>query len=147
MNSKISGKIEGVSIDSALQILRMDNLTGTVTVTSGNRSGYLYFLNGRLISAQTGTLKNAKAACFIISWENVSIEISHSCEKTEDEIKQPLMNLLLEGVRLRDEAKEVSAVKARAEKMKRPTVVIPTQFVGVQASYSNDCRNRPTKIK
>ncbi len=75
-------------------------------VKDNDEVGYLYILEGELISAESGDLKNREAFNRIISWENVAIEIENTCTKTENEINQPLMNLLMEGLRVKDE-KEV----------------------------------------
>lgn len=77
--------------------------------------GFLYFVEGDLFSATTGDIHNAEAACRIISWEDAIIEIEKSCNKTTNEINQPLMNILMEGMRLRDEAQADPEHNARIE--------------------------------
>jgi len=100
----VGGKIQGVSLDSFLQIVQMDRITCTLNVISQEGSGFLYFIKGELFAATTGELHNVEAACRIISWEDAVIEINNSCDQTENKINQPLMNILMEGMRLRDEA-------------------------------------------
>lgn len=104
METSVGGKIQGVSLDSFLQIVQMDRITCTLKVISNEGSGFLYFIKGELFSATTGNLQNVEAACRIISWEDAVIEIDNSCDKTANDINQPLMNILMEGMRLRDEA-------------------------------------------
>lgn len=105
MAGELGGKIRGVGLDSFMQIIQMDQMTCTLKVTSADGSGMLYFVGGELFSAVTGDLHNLEAACNIISWEGAVIEIEDACDKTENEIRQPLMNILMESMRLRDEAK------------------------------------------
>jgi hypothetical protein len=104
VETSVGGRIQGVSLDSFLQIVQMDRITCTLKVISQEGSGFLYFVTGELFSATTGDVHNVEAACRIISWEDSVIEIDNSCDKTENKINQPLMNILMEGMRLRDEA-------------------------------------------
>lgn len=104
MANNIGGKLQGVSLDAFLQMAQTEQLTCTLSVASGDEEGLLFLQQGKLISAEVGELTNAVAAYRIISWETSVIEIKESCEKTVDEIKQPLMNILMEAMRIRDEA-------------------------------------------
>ena len=105
MTSHIGGKLHGVGLDAFLQMAQMESITCTLTVTSGQTEGKLFLKEGVLIAAETGSLRNAEAATRIISWEQSAIEILDACDKSVDEIRQPLMNLLMDGMRLRDEHK------------------------------------------
>ncbi len=116
VGKNLGGKLQGVSLDSFLQMAQMEDLTCTLRVTSGDATGDLYLLKGELVSAATGNLKNTDAAHHIISWEGATIEIEDACKKTINEINQPLMNILMEGLRLRDEAK----LKAKDKKEALP---------------------------
>jgi hypothetical protein len=114
----IGGKIRGISLDSFLQVIQMDRMTCTLSVTSKEGSGTLYFVKGEIFSAATGDKVNAEAACQIISWEDSVIEIEESCDKTENKIVQPLMNILMEAMRVRDEAQ--STPQEGVSKTKKP---------------------------
>jgi hypothetical protein len=103
MEPGVGGQIRGISLDSFLQMAQMEKTTCTLTVSTNEEVGYLYILKGVLIAAETGDLDGKDSVFRILSWENVSIEIINTCEKTENEINQPLMNLLMEGLRLKDE--------------------------------------------
>ena len=103
MDAGVGGQLQGISLDSFLQMVQMEKTTCTLKVVSGRREGFLYVLGGDLISAETQGLENLDAACAIISWNDAVIEIENSCAKTENEINQPLMHVLMEGLKLRDE--------------------------------------------
>lgn len=140
MEPGVGGQIHGISLDSFLQMAQMERTTCTLTVSTSDEVGYLYILDGALIAAETGDLESKNSVFRILSWENISIEIKNSCEKTENEINQPLMNLLMEGLRLKDdnqipepttftrppEQKELVAdlkdLSKPAEKIERPPV-------------------------
>ncbi len=104
MKNSIGGKLQGISLDAFLQMAQMEEITCTLSVGSGNRTGLLYLLDGQLIDAETGKYTQLEAATRIISWEKSVIDITESCSKTVDTIKQPLMNILMEAMRLRDDA-------------------------------------------
>ena len=91
----------------------------TLKVTTEEDMGWLFVLKGNLIAAETAAISGAEAACIIISWEDSVIEIDNACDKKDDEIKQPLMNILMEGLRLRDENRAKSGGKPPRQS-KRP---------------------------
>jgi len=103
VDAGVGGQLQGISLDSFLQMVQMEKTTCTLKVVSGKREGLLYILKGDLIAAETQDLQNMDAACDIISWDDTVIEIDNSCAKTENEINQPLMHVLMEGLKLKDE--------------------------------------------
>ncbi len=103
MDAGVGGQLQGISLDSFLQMVQMEKTTCTLKVASGKQEGILYVLDGELISAETGDLQNLEAACAIISWDDTLIEIENTCAKTENNIGQPLMHILMEGLKLKDE--------------------------------------------
>ncbi len=106
MDADVGGQLHGISLDSFLQMAQMERTTCTLNVSAKEELGFLFILNGELIDAQTGILDGSEAAYLIISWDNSTIEIENKCDRTENKIKQPLMNVLMEGMRVRDENKE-----------------------------------------
>ncbi|MFH1981452.1 MAG: DUF4388 domain-containing protein [Pseudomonadota bacterium] len=99
----VGGQVQGISLDSFLQMVQMEKTTCTLRVLSEEDVGFIYILKGVLIAAEVGALSGIDAAHEIISWENSVIEIDKACDRTEDQIKQPLMTILMEGLRLRDD--------------------------------------------
>ncbi|MFC1489284.1 DUF4388 domain-containing protein, partial [Thermodesulfobacteriota bacterium] len=125
MDTDAGGSIQGVSLDSFLQMVQVERTTCTLTVKAENEVGHLYVLNGDLIAAETGDLKNVAAAHRIISWDKSTIEIENVCNKEEKQINEPLMNILMEGLKLRDEnilktrASERDVMAEDAEKIEK----------------------------
>ncbi len=103
LNAGTGGQIHGISIAAFLQLVEMEEKTCTLIVKSNQRIGYLYFLKGGLIGAETKDLRGEKAAFDIIGWENSAIEIENICRNKEKEINKPLMLVLMEANRLKDE--------------------------------------------
>jgi DNA-binding NtrC family response regulator len=98
------GQIQGISTSAFMQLVELEEKTCTLTVKSKNRAGYMYFLKGGLIDAETDGLQGEKAAYNIISWEKSLIEIEDICRKEKKEINKPLMMILMEANKLKDEA-------------------------------------------
>jgi CheY-like chemotaxis protein len=107
----VEGLLEGISLASFLQLVELETKTCTIEVTYKNKSGKLYCQNGGLLSAETADLKNDQAAYEMISWEKCNLKIDNICRKTAKEIKQPLMNILMEGTKIRDDRESKSKKK------------------------------------
>ncbi len=117
MNTKVGGQIHGISLSAFLQMSEMEDTTCTLKVMAGDKVGHLYMLKGELIAAEIGDMKDEQAAYEIISWEESTIEIEEKVSKTKKEIKMPLMNILMEGAKIRDEK---SATKKKHEAPAKP---------------------------
>lgn len=105
LHAGAQGKIEGIGLASFLQLIEMEQKTCTLTVEFEGMSGSVYCLKGVLIAAETGELKNEKAIFQMLEWDVPAIKIENVCAKKENEINQPLMSVLMEGLKLRDEKK------------------------------------------
>lgn len=110
----VGGQIHGIALSSFLQMSEMEKSTCRLKIRSEEGYGYLYLQKGELIAAETGLLNSEEAAFEIISWENAVIEIEKSGHKKKREIKMPLMNILMEGLRIKDE-KEAAAKEKEAK--------------------------------
>ena len=104
IDANIGGQIHGISLPSFLQMAEMEKSSFTLRVTSRHRKGALYLSDGNLIAAQMDDLVGRNAAYRIISWDDVSIDIEPQDTSKKDEIKQPLMHVLMESLKLKDEA-------------------------------------------
>lgn len=99
------GHVAGISLPSFMQLLEMDKKTCTLHIKSGKHRGDMFFKQGELISARTGSLTSQDAAFEIINWDYPEIEIENSCKfKEEDrDINVPMGFLLIESARVKDE--------------------------------------------
>jgi hypothetical protein len=124
MDTKVGGQIHGISLSAFLQMSEMEDTTCTLKVMAGDKVGHLYMLKGELIAAEMGDLKDEQAAYEIISWEESTIDIEEKVSRTEKKIKMPLMNILMEGAKIRDEK---SATKKKQEAPAKPSSTHPTE--------------------
>ncbi len=104
MEAGVGGKIKGISLPSFLQMSEMEKSNFTLKVVAGENMGYLYLKEGSLIAAQVDEMTGREAAYRIISWDEPIIEIQPPDESKSDEIKQPLMHVLMESLKMKDEA-------------------------------------------
>lgn len=97
------GHIKGITLGTFLQFLEMEGKTCTLTVTSNERIGSLYFLEGELINAKTETSEGEQAAFEIIGWDETEIEINYLCKNKTKTITSPLSFVLMESCKIKDE--------------------------------------------
>ncbi|MCG8473658.1 MAG: response regulator [Desulfobacterales bacterium] len=100
----------GFSLDSIITLIEQGQETWTLKVRSDGRVGFLYFRDGEIIASEAQGLRGDRAAIEVVSWENPEIQIVKSCNKSR-EIHSPMMHLLLEGNRVKDEVDEGKAVE------------------------------------
>jgi hypothetical protein len=105
----IGGQIHGISLPSFLQMSEMEGATYTLKVASGDRVGYLYLDGGSLIAAQYEGQNGSEAAYRIISWDNAAIQIEPADADRVREIHEPLMHVMMESLKIKDEAGAASA--------------------------------------
>lgn len=97
------GQLRGISLTSFLQMIELEDKSCTIKVTGKGQVGYLYCRSGALIEAQIGELKGKEAAFAILEMENALIYIDYQSPEKSRTIVEPLMSLLLESGRKRDE--------------------------------------------
>lgn len=117
MDAGIGGQIHGISLPSFLQMAEMEKSSFSLRITSRNRLGSLHLNEGVLIAADLDDTKGKNAAFEIISWDDASIEIEPLDKSKTDEIKLSLMQVLMESLKLKDEAvvSQVASEKNQAQ--------------------------------
>jgi len=105
------GTLHEVSTFIVPQMIEIEKKTCAVKVTrlSSFRHGILFFSDGALVEALCEGQTGEAAAHTILSWDKVEIAINNSCSVREGRIHSPSNAILLEAMRLRDEAEEKEA--------------------------------------
>lgn len=96
------GIIDGISIQTFLQMIEMEEKTCTLKMRSNGNTGTMYFKKGFLINAELDENFGEEAALSIINWEKAAIEIENYCLKDKRMINKPLMGLLMEAAKVKD---------------------------------------------
>ncbi len=143
MDADIGGQIHGISLDSFLQMVQVEGKTCTLTVKTADEIGYLYFLKGDLIDAEAGEIKHKEAAALIISWNDPVIEIEEDCQKKTNNINQSIMDILMEGMKLKDDRKSrekesVGPEKGVADKEEKKEGIISGLSMVEEAKEAED---------
>jgi CheY-like chemotaxis protein/predicted regulator of Ras-like GTPase activity (Roadblock/LC7/MglB family) len=97
------GVLRGVTLASFLQLLALERMTCTVKVSSGILSALVFFENGVLLDATTGTTSGIEACFEILCWPAPEIAVHSGCGTRVREIPIGLEAVLLEAMRLADE--------------------------------------------
>lgn len=111
------GTLHDVSSGMFLQLIEMEQKTCTIRIADSRnqKQGVLYFRDGDLLDARINGLKGEKAAHEIFSWDEVTLSIQNGCPLTEKRIQGELQAILLEAMRLKDEAKQTAQTSADPE--------------------------------
>ncbi len=119
LDARHGGRIQDIQFATFLRLAELLKLTCTVKIQKDKSVGYLFLYKGDLIAAETGSLKNREAAYEIVGWKNTKIEIEKASAQTENNIKQPLIDILKEGLRIRKRkisAKKIPKIEAEKSK-------------------------------
>ncbi len=103
MSSGVGGQIHGIGLPSFLQMAEMEQSSLTLNVSAGGHTGTLYVQQGQIVHAETSDLAGREAAFRIISWDNATIELAPVDTTKKDTIKMPLMQVLMESLKIKDE--------------------------------------------
>jgi CheY-like chemotaxis protein len=102
------GSLDGISIANFMQMIEMEQQTCIFEVESKEKGkGLFYFEEGVLFDAVYGDLKGLKAALKLIPLEDVKIRFKNlpkGAKKIPRRIKEELMNVIMEAMRLKDES-------------------------------------------
>jgi CheY-like chemotaxis protein/predicted regulator of Ras-like GTPase activity (Roadblock/LC7/MglB family) len=102
------GSLDGISIANFMQMIEMEQQTCFFEVEAPEvGKGYFYFEEGVLFDAIYGDIKGVEAAQKLIPLEDVKIRfrnVSKGEKKIPRRIKEELMNVIMEAMRLKDES-------------------------------------------
>jgi CheY-like chemotaxis protein len=106
---RAKGHIEGITLSGLLQILNLERKTCSLRVASRGRLGELSCEAGEIVHAEIDGARGLDAVHAILGWEEPTIEIGEPPALTVRTIEVPLLHLLLESARRRDEEARVRA--------------------------------------
>lgn len=105
-----SGRVGGLEIFDLAQLLALTGKSKAIRISCGREKGVLVFEQGQLVHASTGSLQGCEAFFAMAGWEAASFDelAGAKARKYPPNITMSTTNLMLEAVRLRDEALERS---------------------------------------
>jgi response regulator RpfG family c-di-GMP phosphodiesterase len=106
----ITGDLENLSLPDIVQTLTIGMKTACVSVASGDRNGKIWFENGVPRHAQTNGSEGDDAFFEMVRWSTGEFVIEHGIRSKHRTLQHDAMFLLMEGLRLMDEASGAAAV-------------------------------------
>lgn len=107
LDESASGIVKGIPVHSLLQMLETDEKNCTLIVREDSKTGRIYLEDGAVVAAETKDQAGEEAVYSIITWENGQVEIRYYNRQRQREIDQPLISLIMEAFRLKDEKEEI----------------------------------------
>ncbi len=100
----LEGRLEEMNIIDLLQTLEMGQKSGRLTVRQGEEHCEMYFAGGVCKHAVFGNTEGEPAVCRVIQWDKGEFEIDFSASSDKVTIQRSTQGLLMEALRLVDEA-------------------------------------------
>ena len=101
----IDGRLEEMNVIDLFQSLEMGQKTCSLTLTRGNEKCQIFLEGGQVYDAAMGKLKGEEAVYKIVDWTAGAFEIDFSGKSSDRTITRSTQGLLMEGLRLMDEAR------------------------------------------
>jgi len=102
--STVRGNLVQMSCLDLLQSLEMGRKSCSLAITSNNDRCDMYFSEGQINHATCGSLKGDEAVYKVLTWQTGNFLIDFTGSSTEQTITRSTQGLLMEGLRLVDEA-------------------------------------------
>lgn len=114
------GTVKDIPTHSFLQMLESEEKTCTLQVNRKNDRGMLYLRKGILIGAESKSLVGEEAAFLVLTWEETTIEIRYfNCQRKQD-IHKPLIAIIMEAFRLKNQREKLQKAAAPATQHQLP---------------------------
>jgi len=101
----LTGTLRDLSLSNLVQLQCTEQAHAQVLLTQGNQKGILVFSNGDLISASVSDKTGEDAVYELLTWEEGTFRVDNENVTGERNVHAPWGALLLEGLRLADEAR------------------------------------------
>jgi CheY-like chemotaxis protein len=145
------GTLHSVSSGMFLQLIEMEQKTCTIRLLDkiSGKEGVLFFCDGELFDARTAGLKGEAAAYKIFSWDEVNLSIQNECRQKIQKIHRDINAILLEAMRLKDEAgeaeepevveEEIEEIEELSEELEPET---PDPLISIQTRLKEEVGKR-----
>lgn len=100
----LRGSLAQMNVIDLLQSLELGRKTCSLTLTNGNEQCDLYFNEGQINHATYADLKGDDAVYKVLTWTSGNFQIDFEGQSKEQSITRSTQGLLMEGLRLLDEA-------------------------------------------
>jgi CheY-like chemotaxis protein/predicted regulator of Ras-like GTPase activity (Roadblock/LC7/MglB family) len=98
------GRVSNLHLTDVIQINCLGRMTCALKINRGDDVGMIYFREGEIVHATTGSMMGREAFYNILGWQGGSFETIDRVLPTEETISDGWQHLLLEGMHRLDEA-------------------------------------------
>ncbi|GAB4174174.1 MAG: hypothetical protein Kow00108_09060 [Calditrichia bacterium] len=113
------GTVSDFQLPDIIQLNCLGRLTSALIIKHETGEGIIYFKNGEIIHAETGEKEGEEAFYQIMAWKGGEFSVKRLMKPPKETILKSWQNLLLEGLRLADEADSKAQESRDNEKKKR----------------------------
>lgn len=103
MKTRFAGSIHEMTVVDLLQTFELSRRSGTITLKSGRRLGWVWFNDGRLVDAEVGGLRGEEAVYRMLVWSEADFEVDFGPVDREEVVDVPTSQLVMEGMRRADD--------------------------------------------
>jgi DNA-binding response OmpR family regulator len=100
----LRGTLQQMNVIDLLQSLELSRKTCRLTLTTNDDRCELFFSEGQINHATYGDLSGDDAVYKVLTWQDGNFQIDFTLSSTEQTITRSTQGLLMEGLRLLDEA-------------------------------------------
>jgi DNA-binding response OmpR family regulator len=100
----LTGQLDNMSLPDIVQTLAIGMKTALVALSSGELSGRIWFRDGAVVHAKCGEVEGEPAFHAMARWKTGEFAIEHGVKSRRTTIESDPMFLLMESMRLMDEA-------------------------------------------
>ncbi len=111
------GNVSDFQLSDIIQLNCLGGLTSALQVKTENEEGWIYFLEGNVVHAETDVLEGENAFFYIMSWQGGEFNVFRNRKPPRQTISQGWQSLLLESLRRVDEQSHL--VKQEIEQKKQ----------------------------
>jgi CRP-like cAMP-binding protein len=107
----LSGSLKSLAFADVIQFLQVSGKTGVLSLEKGAQKAEVHFENGDVRHARSGSLEGEKAFYQLALWKDGAFSFDATPAGHGATIRLPTMTLLMEAMRLADEAEKDGARK------------------------------------
>ncbi|RMF57314.1 MAG: response regulator [Calditrichaeota bacterium] len=113
------GTVSDFQLPDIIQLNCLGRLTSALIIRHEGEEGTIYFKNGEIVHAETRDHEGEEAFYQIMAWKGGEFSVKRMMKPPKETIFKSWQNLLLEGLRLADEASNLAVEERENEKKKR----------------------------
>ncbi len=116
LTTGISGTLQAMPLSELVQILNQTRKSGLLRLQGAEQAGELYFDGGEVLDARFGSLTGKAAFHALLGWERGKFGFDPAHRRTAPGLGEPTLPLLMEGMRLLDEARKARGPAKRSSR-------------------------------